>query len=78
MDMPVNETDIINNCRSSDGLISRRTILTNHPWVKDVDAELKALEEEEQRAMDAFGGGDLFANLNSAQGKQSGGAADGR
>ena len=31
MDLPVNETDVISNVRASDGLISRRTNLQNHP-----------------------------------------------
>ena len=40
MDLPVNETDIINNAVNSNGLLSKRTILQNHPWVTDVDEEL--------------------------------------
>ena len=52
MDMPVNEADVINNARASDGLISRRTILENHPWVTDVGEELERLEAEKQEAME--------------------------
>lgn len=51
MDMPVNESDVIQNARNSDGLISRRTILENHPWVTDVDEELDRLEKEKQEEM---------------------------
>ena len=52
MDMPVNEADVINNARNSDGLISRRTILENHPWVTDVEEELERLEAEKQEALE--------------------------
>ena len=45
-DLPMNEGDIITNCRNSVGVISNETILTNHPWVKDVAEEMKQLEAE--------------------------------
>ena len=35
-------------CRDSVGIISRKTILKNHPFVEDAEAELKQLEKEEQ------------------------------
>ena len=47
-DLHLDESAIINNCRNSVGLISKRTIVSQHPWVVDVDAELKQLEEEEK------------------------------
>ena len=65
MDLPANETDVINNARTSDGLISRRTILQNHPWVKDADEELDQLKREKQEDMEAFGEG-LFDDLMGA------------
>lgn len=56
-DMPVNETEVITNCRTSEGMISRRTILENHPWVKDAQEEQKRLDEENGTDdMDVFGG----------------------
>lgn len=57
MDLPVNETDIINNARNSEGLVSKRTILQNHPWVQDVDEELEWIQQEQQEAMENFGSG---------------------
>lgn len=80
MDLPVNETDVINNARNSDGLLSKRTILQNHPWVTDVDEEMDQIEKEKSEAMEKFGEGlfddDLGANDNpeGAPGGQSGGA----
>lgn len=56
-DMPVNESEVITNCRNSEGIISRRTILENHPWTKDPEEEQKRLDEENGAdSMDAFGG----------------------
>ena len=67
MDLPVNETDVISNVRASDGLISRRTNLQHHPWVKDVDEELAQLKAEKQEEMEAFGEG-LFDDPLGAAG----------
>ena len=67
-DMPVNETDIINNAKTSQGLISTRTILQNHPWVEDVEEEEKALEEEKKKAMEEFGEGLFDSALAAGEG----------
>ena len=45
-DMAVNESERIQNCSSSKGIVSDRTILANHPYVSDVEEEIKALEEQ--------------------------------
>lgn len=56
-DMPVNESEVITNCRNSEGMISRRTILENHPWTKDPEEEQKRMDEENGTgSMDVFGG----------------------
>ncbi len=46
VDMPVDEGETIANITASAGLLSRRTLLANHPWVEDAEAELAALERE--------------------------------
>ena len=69
MDLPVNETDIINNAVNSNGLLSKRTILQNHPWVTDVDEEKKA-------AMEEYGDG-LFNHAMGADDSQEGGDSAG-
>lgn len=50
-DLPINEADTIANCRNSVGVISKETIIANHPWTIDTEEELKRLkaEEEEQQ-----------------------------
>lgn len=75
MDLPVNETDVINNARNSDGIISKRTILKNHPWVDDVEEEMEQIEAEKKAAMEDFGAGlfdDTLGANNAAQAAQEG------
>lgn len=43
-----NEAEIIQMARDSSGIISQTTIIENHPWVKNVEQELKRLEREEK------------------------------
>lgn len=50
-DMQINESEKIENCSKSQGTISEETILANHPWVKDVEAELKAVEDKQQASL---------------------------
>ena len=50
-DTPVNESEIITNCRNSEGVISKETIIANHPWVKDTAEELKRLQAEQQEEL---------------------------
>ena len=50
-DMEINETEVIENCKNSVGIISDKTIITNHPWIKDVEAEIKELESQEEKAL---------------------------
>lgn len=76
MDLPVNETDVINNARNSEGLLSKRTILQNHPWVSDADEELERISEEKAAAMEEYGEG-LFDDSLGANASQEGGAGAG-
>lgn len=59
-----NDAELVQMCRDSEGIISQRTILKNHPFVTDVEEELKQMEKERQAAeekedayQDAFTGG---------------------
>lgn len=47
-DMEINESEVIENCQKSKGVVSDDTIIANHPWIKDVEKEKKALKEEKQ------------------------------
>lgn len=49
-DILVNETEVIDNCGKSQGIISNESIVKNHPWVDDPEEELKRLDAEKQKA----------------------------
>src|SRR5690606_35281028 len=53
-DIIINESDVINNAKSSVGIISDETIIANHPWVTNVQSELERIEAQRQRNMSAF------------------------
>lgn len=56
-DRPVDDLAIMNSIAASRGLVSDRTLLEQHPWVDDIEEELKRREQE------AFSGmGDLIEN----------------
>lgn len=47
-----NDTEQAQICQQSIGIVSKKTILKNHPLVEDADAELKQLEKEENEAQE--------------------------
>lgn len=55
-DVLINETETINNCKNSVGILSNETIVKMHPWVSDPEEELKRLkaEKEEEAASDPY------------------------
>ena len=55
-DMLINETEAINNCKASVGILSDETIVGQHPWTTDVKRELDRLQEEKQQAIDEYAG----------------------
>lgn len=48
-DILINENDIISNCTNSQGVISEKTIIAHHPWVTNLEQELKQIKEEEKQ-----------------------------
>lgn len=64
-DILINESEAIENCAKSVGLISTETIVEQHPWINDPQAELERLAKEKEETMKdyngafpGFGGGD--------------------
>lgn len=51
-DIFINEDAKIDNCVKSVGIISNKTILARHPWVTNVEHELKQIEEDKQAEME--------------------------
>lgn len=46
MDMTADEGSIIDNLVKSEGIVSRETLLSNHPYVKDVQKEIEQIKLE--------------------------------
>lgn len=71
--MITNDTETADIASSSVDVISRRTILSNHPWVEDVDQEVKQIEEETKKRVEeqqkAFGSYD-FKQGNDVDGEE--------
>lgn len=70
-------------CRDSVGIISRKTILKNHPFVEDAEMELKQLKKEEQaqqekenQYLQAFGNDKGEEDEESKEGSSSGQGLD--
>lgn len=69
-DILINESESIDNCQKSVGILSTETIVSQHPWTIDVKTELKRIadeKEQQQSEMDQYkamfgaGGGDSSA-----------------
>ena len=54
-DMMLNEGEVIDNISKSQGIISDETLVANHPWVDDPQAELERLEQQKQENMEQYG-----------------------
>ena len=74
---------MIQNAVASESLLSKRTILQNHPWVTDADEEMERIDAEKKAAMEEYGEG-LFGDALGAGKVQNnqgdpvnGGGADG-
>ncbi|EJO5347310.1 phage portal protein [Clostridium botulinum] len=47
-DMKINESEVIENCQKSKGVVSDDTIIANHPWARDLEQEKETLEKQKQ------------------------------
>ncbi|MDQ0150575.1 phage portal protein [Eubacterium multiforme] len=50
----INESETITNCVNSKGIISNKTIMANHPWVKDPVEEQEQLDKEKEEFGETF------------------------
>lgn len=53
-----NESELASIAQQSEGILSQKTLLSNHPWVTNADQELEQLakeEEEAQKKADQYG-----------------------
>ena len=54
-DMMVNDSQVIADLNASASILSHKTLVSMHPWVNDVEAELKQIEVEKQEVLDEYG-----------------------
>jgi len=71
-DILISESEVIDNCQKSVGVLSDETIVANHPWVDDPQAELERLQKQKEEAMEQYGLG-----FNPATGGQNPGDGSG-
>ena len=50
-DILINESESIDNCSKSIGILSNETIVEQHPWTTDVELELKRIRKEKEEAL---------------------------
>ena len=53
-DILINESEAIQNCKDSVGILSDETIVTQHPWVDDPAAELERLKKQKEERQQEF------------------------
>jgi SPP1 family phage portal protein len=63
-DIFINEDAKIDNCSKSVGIISNKTILARHPWVTNVEHELKQIEEDKQADLEEMEATQKVMNAN--------------
>lgn len=50
----MNEIEVIQALNTSAGILSKKTILANHPYVTDVESELKEKDKEDKAALEKY------------------------
>ena len=53
-DILINETEAINNCNNSEGILSDETIIGQHPWIDDPQKELERLKKQREEEQAEF------------------------
>ncbi|MBG9945563.1 portal protein [Brevibacillus formosus] len=76
-DIMINESQVIEDIKNSIGILSEETLVANHPYVTDAQAELDRKEEEERRTVQSS---DPYSGLGNKElnDDQDGQEADGQ
>ena len=76
-DILINETEAIENCKASVGILSDETIIGQHPWIDDPQKEMERLEEQKKKEQEDMFNQGVFPNAggNPFQAKQQIGRA---
>lgn len=65
-DILINESQVIEDIKNSVGILSKKTLVSQHPYVDDIEEELKRIKEEEQEEMTEY---QPFSNNNNQKGE---------
>lgn len=68
-DMLISESEIIDNCIKSLGVLSDETVIAMHPWVDDPAAELERLKKQKEESVEQYGM--AFNRVSAREGLQS-------
>lgn len=74
-DMLMDEGQIIENIRNSEGILSDETLIGQHPWIDNAQVELERLEKQKQKEQEEFENG-VYPPFGKQEGKQSKGVSD--
>lgn len=61
-DIMVNESAVITDIKNSVGILSDETLIAQHPWINEPDAEMERLKKQKEENMDLYG--DRFGQNN--------------
>lgn len=54
-DIMISESSVIADIRNSDGILSHETLVAQHPWVDDINAELERIKAEKEENINLYG-----------------------
>lgn len=74
-DILINESEVIDNCTKSVGLLSDETVVSNHPWIDDPLDEMDRIEKQKEKELDQFGTS-FNPAMNNPDAKNKEGAGD--
>lgn len=70
-DILINESEVIDDCVKSVGLLSDETVVSNHPWIDDPLSEMDRIEKQKEKELDQFG-----TSFNPAMNNKEGNGED--
>lgn len=54
-DMLISESEVIDNCQKSLGILSDETVIAMHPWIDDAQAEMERVQKQKEENMEQYG-----------------------
>lgn len=70
--LPTNESEIATMVATLDGIVSAETLLSQIPFVEDVNEEIVKLNKQKQEAVDAFYNKDFYKNSENEENVEDG------